>query len=276
MSIRVAFQGEPGAYSELAATTFFGAETTSVPLPAFRAVFAALAEGEADAAVIPIENALAGSIHENYDWLLQYKLPITGELILPIRHCLLVLPGVERGAVRRVISHPQALQQCRDYLDAWPDLAVEAAYDTAGAAKRLVDEQLRDTAAIASEQAATQYGLAVLARGIESNHHNYTRFLVLQRQAQIPKSGGKTSIVFALKDGPGALFKSLAVFALRDINLLKIESRPLHGHPFRYYFYLDMEGSQAEPALRNALRHLEELATFLQVLGSYPAGRLGG
>jgi len=271
---RVAFQGERGAYSEQAALAFYGHEIDLVPLPSFKALFSALAEGKADAAVVPIENALAGSVHENYDLLLRYKLPIVGEVILHIAHHLLALPGVKKQDIRRVISHPQALEQCRDFLEDWDGVIIEPTYDTAGSARRVLQEKLRDTAAIASKQAAEEYGLEILASEIESNHQNYTRFLMLENQAKVPAQGGKTSVVFSFKDMPGALFKSLAVFALRDINLLKIESRPLHGQPFRYYFYLDIEGSIAEEPVRNAINHLHEITTFLQVLGSYPAGRV--
>ena len=272
MPNRIAFQGESGAYSELAARKYFGESFTSLPLTNFKSVFEALHSGEAEAAVIPIENSLAGSIHENYDWLLHYRLPIIGEIILRISHCLLALPGVTLSEIRRIISHPQALQQCREFLESWPSIAVEPAYDTAGSARRIRTEELHDTAAIASLEAAQKYQLAVLAKAIESNHQNYTRFLVLAREERTSEAANRTTIVFSCREAPGALFKALAVFALRDLNLLKIESRPLHGMPFNYYFYLDFEGSLADEPVRNALAHLREITTFLQVLGSYPKG----
>jgi prephenate dehydratase len=271
----VTFQGESGAYSEIAALTFFNRSIKTLPLPSFNDIFNAVKSGQASAAVVPIENALAGSVHENYDLLLKHKLPIVGEIILPISHYLLALPGVKLRNIRRVISHPQALQQCADFLNGMQKVRVEPFYDTAGSAKKLVDEQLSNTAAIASREATEKYGLDILASGIESNHENYTRFLIIQKDTRIPKRGGKTSIVFSFEDAPGALFKSLAVFALRDINLLKIESRPLHGKPFNYYFYLDIEGSINEKPVKNALNHLKEIATFLQVLGSYPKSKTG-
>jgi len=270
---RVAFQGEIGAYSEQAAFAFFGPEIELVPQPTFRALFRSVADSHADSAVVPIENSLAGSVHENYDLLLQYRLPIVGEIILRIVHHLLVLPGVKKEEVRRVLSHPQALEQCRAYLEKWEGVIVEPAYDTAASAKRLMAEDLRDAAAIASQQAAAEYGLEIIESGIESNHENHTRFLILEREEKPPAENAKTSIVFSFRDMAGALFKCLAVFALRDINLLKIESRPLHGQPFRYYFYLDFEGSLADEAARNAIQNLREITTFLEVLGSYPAGR---
>ncbi len=269
----IAFQGEVGAYSEQAAHAFFQQDIDLSPQPSFKALFQSLAKGQANFAVVPIENSLAGSVHENYDYLLEHELPIIGEIILHISHHLMVYPGVKKEDIRRVISHPQALGQCRHFLEEWDDLLIESGYDTAGSAKMVREKELRDTAAIASRQAAGDYGLEIIASTIESNRQNYTRFLVLSRTAQTPESGGKTSIVFATKDIPGALFKSLAVFALRDINLLKIESRPLHGKPFRYYFYLDFEGSVKDEAQANAINHLQEITAFLHILGSFKSGK---
>lgn len=271
-SLRVAFQGEIGAYSEQAARHYFAGGLCLQPARDFRSLFALLQEGKINAAVVPIENSLAGSVHENYDLLLKHKLPIIGETYLRISHHLLVLPGVSKSAVRRVISHPQAIEQCRAFLDNWPGVEVAAAYDTAGSAKLVREQGLRDTAAIASIQAAEEYQLEILASEIETNRQNFTRFLILAREASPPEAGGKTSIVFSMKDIPGALFKSLAVFALRDINLLKIESRPLLGKPFDYFFYVDFEGSIRETRIQKALSHLEETTSFLQILGSYPQG----
>ncbi len=270
---RVAFQGEVGAYSEQAALHYYGEHIEVLPTPTFRQLFQRVVSGEADAAIVPIENSLAGSVHQNYDLLLEFKLPIVGELFLRIRHHLMVLPGVKAENIRRIISHPQALEQCRDYLDRWKEVEIIPFYDTAGSAKRVRTEHLRDTAAIASKQAAIEYNLDILDSNIESNHQNFTRFLILEKEARPPEKDGKTSIVFATRDIPGALFKSLAVFALRDINLQKLESRPLLGKPFQYLFYLDFEGSIRQERCRNALKHLEEITHFVQVLGSYPKGK---
>ncbi|KAA3619974.1 MAG: prephenate dehydratase [Calditrichaeota bacterium] len=270
---KIAFQGEIGAYSEQAARSFFQQEIALFPQPTFKKLFQSLASGESEYAVVPIENSLAGSVHENYDFLLEYKLPIVGEIVLHISHNLMAYPGVKKEIIRRVISHPQALGQCRVYLEEWPNLLIEPGYDTAGSAKLVREKKLVDTAAIASKQAAGDYGLEIIAEAIESNHQNYTRFLILAKEAQPPEKGGKTSIVFSTKDIPGALFKSLAVFALRDINLLKIESRPLHGKPFNYYFYLDFEGSLKEEAQKNAINHLKEITAFIQILGSFNKGK---
>lgn len=269
--MKVAFQGELGAYSEGALIQHFGGDVTSAPCEVFEDVFATVERGDADYAVLPIENSLAGSIHRNYDLLLRHDLHIIGEIDFRVQHNLLALPGVELGDVERVISHPQALAQCEGYLNRLGVIR-EATYDTAGSAKRVRAENLRDTAAIASTRAAQVYDLAIIADGIEDNDENYTRFIVLSPNKQSPPEGepAKTSIVFSFENEPGALFKALSVFALRDIDLTKIESRPLHGRRWEYLFYLDFVASLAEDRAQNALRHLEEIATFMRVLGSYP------
>ena len=280
----VAYQGETGAYSERAAREFFGAEWRVLPCRTFREVFAAVHEGRVQAAVIPIENSLAGSVHQNYDLLLQYDLHLTGEVILRISHHVMVLPGVRWEEVQRVYSHPQALEQCRDFLERRPELEIVPAYDTAGSAKLIAENRWRNAAAIASASAAAHYGLDVLHRSVESNQQNYTRFLILRPTALTPTAHGKTSVVFSTPHKPGALFKALAVFALRDINLLKIESRPRlsflkninedRGSPWHYFFYLDFEGSPLVGNCQKALEHLRELADFMRVLGSYEKGKV--
>jgi prephenate dehydratase len=276
---KAAFQGEIGAFSEEAVFALY--ESAEVlPLPSFEAVFEAVAEGRADRAVIPIENSLFGSVHANYDLLREHELAIVGELNLRIRHHLMALAGVEASGIRRVYSHPQALGQCQAYLrNHLSSAEVVPAYDTAGAAKMVAEAGLRDAAAIASERAAREYGLDILAAGIESNHQNYTRFLALAPSAGPPPPSGpcKTSIVYAMqKNVPGALFKSLAVFALRDIDLFKIESRPLVGSPGSYLFYLDFAGADTDASVRRALDHLGEITSYLKVLGSYAPGRVVG
>jgi prephenate dehydratase len=275
----VAFQGEIGAFSEEAARRLFeGAEP--VPRPTFEEVFAAVAGGEVDAAVIPIENSLFGSVHVNYDLLRTHDLRITSELQLRIRHHLMARPGTRIEDVCRVHSHPQALGQCQIFLrEHLPHADVIPAYDTAGAAKMVAGAGAGE-AAIASEQAAAEYGLEIIAAGIESNHQNFTRFLALAPAGSvpdrvIPDRPYKTSLVYSMRTNvPGALFKSLAVFALRDIDLYKIESRPLVGSPGNYLFYLDVEGAADDEPVQRALEHLEELASYLRVLGSYPRGNV--
>lgn len=267
----VAFQGERGAYSEAAAVTFFGEAIQPLPCASFEVVFDSVTNGSADRGVIPVENSLAGSIHRNYDLLLRYDLTIVGEVQIRIAHHLIAFPGVSLTDLRRVYSHPQALAQCEQSLDELlPDVERVATYDTAGSVKMLREENIRDGAAIASRRAAEIYELPVLRDDLEDNPANYTRFLVLSQEPITPQGAAKTSIVFSMDNVPGALFKSLAVFALRDIDLTKIESRPLQGKPWQYFFYIDFAGSSHETHCRNALNHLQEITGFFRVLGSYP------
>jgi len=228
--MKIAFQGEPGAYSEQAVFNYFG-EVETLPCESFDVMFDSVASGNSDAALAPIENSLAGSIHQNYDLLLRHDLHIVGEYLLRVRHCLITLPGVNKKDVRKVISHPQALGQCAAYLRNL-NIKPEAVYDTAGSVKILKESGAKDTAAIASRRAAEIYEMQILEEGIEDNAENYTRFLAVGREAVIPKGESKTSIVFTLKNQPGALFKAMSVFARRDIDLTKIESRPLQGKPW--------------------------------------------
>ncbi len=274
----VAFQGERGAFSEVAVHQLLGELARPVPCQRFQDVFEALASGEVDAAVIPIENTLHGSVHENYDHLVRFELPITAETSVRIVHNLIALPGTHFRGVRRVFSHPVALNQCLDFLAKNPQLERVPFYDTAGSVKMLVEERPEGAAAIASEVAASIYGAKLLRRSIEDDHRNYTRFFLLKRPEQARRlaagdsRGHKTSLVFTTRNIPGALFRSLSAFALRDLNLTKIESRPLRGKPWEYLFYLDFLGRTDEPRVRNALSHLGELADMLRVLGCYPRG----
>lgn len=277
--MRVAFQGETGAYSEEAVLGYYqdkGVEL--VPCASFEDAFEQLASGAVERAMLPIENSLHGSVHANYDLLREHEVHIVGELKLRIVHHLLALHGTKSSELKKVFSHPQALGQCQAYLRTeLPHVQAVPAYDTAGAAKMVAQEGVSAHAAIASEAAAEEYDLEVLAGGIESNHQNYTRFLVLAPEAKQSPSNGKTktSIVYAMKTNvPGALFKSLAVFSLREIDLFKIESRPLVGSPWEYLFYLDISGAVHEEHVQRALDHLSELTAYLKVLGSYPEGKV--
>jgi prephenate dehydratase len=266
--MRIAFQGEAGAYSEQAVFNYFG-EVETQPCESFDVVFDSVVSGTSDAGLTPIENSLAGSIHQNYDLLLRHDLHITGEYLLRVQHCLIALPGSSIADIKRVISHPQALGQCAAYLRRL-GVKTESAYDTAGSVKILKESGARETAAIASRRAAEIYGMQILEEGVEDNAENYTRFLAISKTAIHPQGEAKTSIVFTLKNQPGALFKALSVFALRDIDLTKIESRPLQGKPWEYLFYIDFLGAAHEETARKALDHLGEYALMLRVLGSYP------
>lgn len=285
-TMKVAIQGELGSFSHEAVLKFLS-RGRALPCATSSDVFDALGSTAAAAALIPIENSLAGPVAIHLDLLLAREVWIAREFRLRIRHNLIALPGVQFAQLRRVLSHPVALEQCRDFLRAHPQLRAEPFYDTAGSVKHLAESGLRDTAAIASREAASHFAARVLRAGIEDDAQNYTRFFLIhptqaapararpqRRQAGIahprPLPGSnKTSIVFSVKNQPGALFKALAVFALRDITLSKIESRPLRGRPFEYVFFADFQRGDDEAA-RHALAHLREISEFVKVLGIYP------
>jgi len=270
---KVAFQGERGAYSEAAAVEYFGPDIKPVPCRSFEEIFERVSAAEVERGIIPIENSLAGSIHRNYDLLLRYKLNIVGEVQLRIAHQLMVLPGVKAKDIKRICSHPQGLAQCEGSITRhFPHVQRLSTYDTAGSAKMLREDAMTDAAAIASKRAAEIYKMDILYPDFEDNPENYTRFLIISRKAAEPEGEAKTSIVYAMENVPGALFKSMAVFALRDIDLTKIESRPLRGKRWQYFFYLDFIGSQQQTHCRNALNNLQEITSYLRVLGSYPRG----
>lgn len=266
--MRVAYQGEPGAFSEEAGNGYF-CKPEMVPQKSFDDVFSAVASSDCQSGFIPIENSLAGSIHQNYDLLLRHSLFIVGEYLLRVQHCLIGFRGTNISDITHVTSHPQALGQCAGFIRK-NGFIPEPAYDTAGSVGILKSSGEQNTAAIASRIAAGIYQMEILQEGIEDNPENYTRFLEISRQSVKPEGEAKTSIVFTLKNQPGALFKALAVFALRDIDLTKIESRPLIGKPWDYLFYVDFVGDQNNPTVRKALEHLQENALMLRNLGSYP------
>ena len=279
----VSFQGEAGAFSQVAALQLAGPDALPVPLPTFQQVFESVANGKCGCAVIPIENTLHGSVHENYDHLLRFDLLIQGETFVRIVHNLMAPPGVRFADIKRVYSHPVALNQCRSFFEANPDIEQVPFYDTAGSVKMVTEEKRTDSAAIASATAAGIYGARILRKSIEDDRENFTRFFLLHKPAPsrlpaAPQPGApgvkfKTSLVFTVRNVPGALFRCLSAFALRDLNMTKIESRPLRGKPWEYLFYLDFGGHVEEPAVKNALGHLAELADMLRVLGCYPAAR---
>jgi len=268
----VAIQGEQGSFSHSAAQKLLGKEIEAVPCPTFKEVFQAVRDGRVGHAVIPIENTLHGSILENYDNLLHYGFPIRGETSVRISHQLIAMPGTSLRQVRQAYSHPVALNQCRLFFERNPRIVATSFYDTAGSVKMLQEQKLEGSAAIASEAAAGIYGGVILKRNLEDNRQNFTRFFLLTKQkAAISGANApwKTSIVFSTSNSPGALFKVMACFALRDLSLTKIESRPLPGKPWEYLFYVDLLGCDRDDAVRSALRNLAETAQFSKVLGSY-------
>jgi len=276
--MRIGFQGELGAFSQQAIRQLLGLKAKPIAHQRLDQVFAALDAGKLDGAVIPLENSLAGSVHENYDLLLKYPAEITAETSVRVIHNLIAPPGVSFRAIRKVYSHPVALNQCLDFFGSHTRIERTPFYDTAGSVKMIMEGKPPDGAAIASELAAQIYGAFILKRGIEDDRQNFTRFFLLEPAGAKPrtirgsgKRPWKTSLVFSTRNIPGALFRSLGALALRDINLVKIESRPLRGKPWEYLFYLDLWGHREDKVVRNALNHLGELADFLRVLGSYRA-----
>jgi len=285
--MKVAIQGERGSFSH-EATERMLSRCKVVPCARSAEVFDRLERGSVDAAVIPIENTLAGTVAEHADLLVTRNVFIQREYLLRIVHNLIAAPGVKLASIERALSHPVALDQCRDFFRKHPKIESVAFYDTAGSVKHVIADQLQDAAGIAGVQAAREYSGKILQGGIEDDKRNFTRFFLIRRrigegasaarprkrvreyQRMIPGGANKTSIAFQVKNVPGALFKSLSVFALRDISLSKIESRPMRGRPWEYVFYVDFLRGDDEPA-RNALRHLGEVAEFVKVLGIYPA-----
>lgn len=275
-SVKVAFQGERGAFSELASRKFFPRNASLVPCESFAKLFTAVTKRRADYGVIPIENSLIGSIHQNYDLLVEHNLSVIGETYVRIEHCLIAAKGTPFSSIRRVFSHPAALEQCRDFFRNHSKITPTPFYDTAGAIKMIAEKKPLDAAAIAGPHAAKLYGLSILRKSLEDSPNNYTRFLLLSKKPMLPSGTTKTSIVFAVKNEPGILFKMLSVFALRDIDLTKIESRPVPKKAWEYYFYLDFVGSQKEERVKFALEHLRELTQFIRVLGSYKSAKTPG
>lgn len=268
----VAFQGERGAFSFSAACKLLGPRVRTLACETFKDVFQAVEAGTVTHAVIPIENTLHGSVHENYDHLLEYNLPICGETSIRISHSLIALPGIRFGQIRRVFSHPVALNQCRNFFEKYKQIEPVPFYDTAGSVKMLKEQNPAGAAAIASETAAEMYGGVVLKHNIEDDRRNFTRFFLLSKQKTSLKGatgGWKTSITFSTPNVPGALFRAMACFALRDLNLTKIESRPLRARPWEYLFYVDIIGSHDDPRVNSALANLSEITSFLKLLGSY-------
>ncbi len=269
--MRIAYQGEPGAYSEAAALAFEPSDTP-VPCRSFEDVFQAVESGQAGRGILPMENSIGGSIHRNYDLLVEHELPIVGELELKVDHCLMALPGVRLADVRVVHSHPQALAQCERFLQGLPGVEIAAVYDTAGGAKLIREGNMRHAAAIASRRAAEVFELDVLQESVQDFDSNITRFFVIARSA-VTDGADKTTIAFALPNEPGALFRALSVFALRKIDLTKLESRPIRGRKWEYMFYADLAVSRDDLQCARALVNLAEFARWVRTLGTYRAAR---
>ncbi len=269
--MKVAIQGERGCFSHEAALKLIP-ECQVVPCARSREVFERLQRGAVAAAVVPIENSLAGSVLEHFDLLLAHDVFVQREHRLRINHHLIAAPGVKLKDLRRAFSHPVALDQCRDFFRRHPQIRPEPFYDTAGSVKHVVEQRLGDAAGIAPKQAAAEYGGHILQSDPEDDRQNFTRFFLVQRRRHLLPGADKASIAFSLKNIPGALFKALSVFALRDLNLVKIESRPVRGKPWEYVFYVDIAGDDAA-ARERGLRHLEEVAEWVKVLGVYPAAK---
>jgi prephenate dehydratase len=274
MAPKVAFQGERGAYGEMAALQYFP-DVKLLPLKSFQDVFDAAENGKVEYIVVPLENSIEGSINEIYDLLLQTKMNVVGEIYQRVRHCLIANRGAKM--IRYVHSHPQALAQCRTYLQN-KGLKPVPTYDTAGAAKMIKENKMEDSAAIASKRAAELYDMEILDEGIEDRKNNYTRFFVLSPKkkksgkSDPPDSGGhhhKTSIIFSVRHVPGALFGILGEFAIRKINLTKIESRPTKETPWEYNFYVDFEGHLQNKAVCEALLSIKPKTSYIKILGSY-------
>ena len=267
--MKIAYQGEPGAFSE-AASRLVSSDATLLPCKTFEEVFASVEQGPAQYGVLPIENSIGGSIHRNYDLLMENHLPIVGEVEVPVVHHLLALPGASMSSIKRVYSHPQALAQCERFLRTLTGVEIIATYDTAGSAKMVKDGNLTDTAAIASARAGEIFGLAPLASSIQDFSDNITRFIVIGRRPLTDDPPDKTTIVFSLPNEPGSLFKALSAFALRGVTLTKLESRPIPGRPWEYLFYVDLAAARDEMPCQRALGNLAEFAPVLRTLGSYP------
>ncbi len=270
MSQRVAFQGERGAFSEIAALRFFGSSIEPVPCRTFEEIFQKINYQEAEYGILPIENSQTGGINEAHDLLLHQELFAVGEVKLKVEHCLITKGETDFSLIEKVYSHPQALAQCAGFLsENLPHCQIIPVYDTAGSVKIIKDLKENKVAAIASSWAAEIFGLKIISQGIQDNKHNYTRFFVLSPEATPDLKSNKTSIIFAVVNKPGALYQGLKEFALRDINLTRLESRPSKQKPWEYIFYTDLEKGLKEQSVQEALTALKKHTTFVKVIGTY-------
>jgi chorismate mutase/prephenate dehydratase len=267
--IKVAFQGERGAFSEDAGAKLFGKDIDFLPCVRLKQVFELVSQDKVEFGVVPLENSQAGSINDTYDLLLVYPLNIFAEVILKISHYLMALPGEKLADITTIYSHPQALAQCEEFLSRLK-VDIMPSYDTAGSAKMIKEKKLKNSAAIASNRAADIYGLEILAPEIETNVNNYTKFVAISKQKAKPAQKSKTSLVFAAEHKPGSLYEILGIFATRNINLTKLESRPSRTKPWEYVFYADFEGHLDGKIYKEAVTELQREAAFVKILGSYP------
>jgi len=267
--VKVAFQGERGAFSEDAGAKLFGKNIDFLPCIRLKEVFELVSQDKIEFGVVPLENSQAGSINETYDLLLAYPLNIFSEVILRVSHYLMALPGQKLADITTIYSHPQALAQCAEFLSKL-NVEIMPSYDTAGSAKMIKEKKLSNCAAIASKRAADIYGLEILVPEIETSANNYTKFVAVSKQKAKPAQKSKTSLVFAAEHKPGSLYRILGIFATRNINLTKLESRPSRTKPWEYVFYADFEGHIDGEVCQEAMRELQRETTFIKVLGSYP------
>jgi chorismate mutase/prephenate dehydratase len=267
--VKVAFQGERGAFSEDAATKLFGGDIDFLPCIQLKEAFELVSHNKVEFGIVPLENSQAGSINETYDLLLAYPLNIFAEVILKVSHCLMALPGQKLEDITTIYSHPQALAQCAEFLSKL-NVEIISSYDTAGSAKMIKEKKLRNCAAIASKRAADIYELEILALEIETSVNNYTKFVAISKQKAKLAQRNKTSLVFAAEHEPGSLYRILGIFATRNINLTKLESRPSRIKPWEYIFYTDFEGHLDGEVYQEAVRELQREAAFVKILGSYP------
>lgn len=274
--LRIAYEGQPGAYSEMAIRQLYGKKADAVGMSDFPTVHQALRSGEVDLAALPVENTLAGTanLHDNWDVLAQEGFHAVAETVVHVHHCLMALPGTRIADIKEVLVHPQPIIQCREHLKRLVPKATITKGDTAASARQISENRSKGVGVIASRLAAETYGLEILHEGMEDNPCNYTRFLMAAREPVEPRKGTacKTSLAFTLDHaGPGSLFRALGAFALRDIDLARIESRPLHGAAWRYRFFIDIRRAAGDPKVDRALEHLSEMVAELSVIGTYPA-----
>ncbi len=270
---RIAFQGERGAFSEEAVAQLLGEDVELVPCRTFEMLFTAISRGEADQALAPIENSLAGSVHRTYDLLLEHSLYINAEVVIPITHNLIGCADSSLDGVTAVESHPVALAQCESFFAAYPKIKRIATDDTAASVRHVVETCDPTRAAIGSRRAAQLYGGLILREHLEDHSENYTRFVLLTTMEETAATADKLSLVLRLAHQPGALARALDPFARRNIDLLKIESRPIRGEPWQYHFYLDLHASTHDERVTSALCELERQTTDVRLLGCYPAAR---